>query len=155
MDYNNNNRNFRREGQGRPQQHQNSRPLPAVIKPEEVPENYIDQADSIMREMAEQRQNITTSKIRNLLSLVSGVYDAERLRTASELTEESIAKIGMMRIRTAYEAGRDNATKVFVEKARLLQYLKGIGSDREDLIRFAHYMEALVAYHRYYGGREA
>ena len=61
----------------------------------------------------------------------------------------------MMRIRTAYEAGRDPATKVFVEKAHLLQYLKGIGTGREDLIAFAHYMEALVAYHRYYGGKEA
>lgn len=61
----------------------------------------------------------------------------------------------MMRIRTAYEAGRDDTVKTFVEKARLLQYMKGIGSSREDLIRFAHYMEALVAYHRFYGGREA
>ena len=66
-----------------------------------------------------------------------------------------IAGIGMMRIRTAYEAGRDPATKVFVEKAHLLQYLKGISTNRETLIAFAHYMEALVAYHRYYGGKEA
>ena len=104
---------------------------------------------------AQQRPTITTSKIRNLLSLVSGIYDAERLRTEPELTKESIAGIGMMRIRTAYEAGRDPATKVFVEKAHLLQYLKGISTNRETLIAFAHYMEALVAYHRYYGGKEA
>ena len=49
----------------------------------------------------------------------------DRLRTAPELTKESIAGSGMMCIRTAYEAGRDPATKVFVEKAHLLQYLKG------------------------------
>ena len=78
----------------------------------------------------------------------------EKLRTEKELCPDSVARVGMMRVRTAYEAGRDGATKSFVEKARLLQYLKGIGKDREDLIRFAHYMEALVAYHRYYGGKE-
>ena len=27
-------------------------------------------------------------------------------------------------------------------------------TDRADLIRFAHYMEALVAFHRYLGGKE-
>lgn len=126
-------------------------PQPAEIMPEKVPADYIDRADAIMRDFS---RTITTSKIRNLLSLVSGIYDAEKLRTAKELTEDSVSQLGMMRIRTAYEAGRDSSVKSFVEKAHLLQYLKGIGSDREDLIRFAHYMEALVAYHRFYGGRE-
>ena len=168
MAYNNNsyggyNRGYSGGGQARPQQRSgyNAPPrpaynqLPAEIQPEKVPDDYIDRADAIMRDMSTQRPMITTSKIRNLLSLVSGIYDTERLRTEPVLTKESIAGIGMMRIRTAYEAGRDSATKVFVEKTHLLQYLKGIGTDREDLIAFAHYMEALVAYHRYYGGKEA
>lgn len=168
MAYNNNsysgyNRGYPGGGQARPQQRSGygaqqrpayNQPL-AEIQAEKVPDDYIDRADAIMREMSGQRPVITTSKIRNLLSLVSGIYDAERLRTEPELTKESIAGISMMRIRTAYEAGRDPATKVFVEKAHLLQYLKGIGIGREDLIAFAHYMEALVAYHRYYGGKEA
>lgn len=162
MAYNNNsnsgyNRGYSGGGQSRPPQRSGygaqqrtayNQPL-AEIQAEKVPDDYIDRADAIMRSV------ITTSKIRNLLSLVSGIYDAERLRTEPELTKESIAGIGMMRIRTACEAGRDPATKVFVEKAHLLQYLKGIGTNRETLIAFAHYMEALVAYHRYYGGKEA
>ena len=168
MAYNNNsysgyNRGYPGGGQARPQQRSGygapQRPAynqpPAGIQAEKVPDDYIDRADAIMREMSGQRPTITTSKIRNLLSLVSGIYDAERLRTEPELTKESIAGIGMMRIRTAYEAGRDPATKVFVEKTHLLQYLKGISTNRETLIAFAHYMEALVAYHRYYGGKEA
>ena len=168
MAYNNNsydgyNRDYPGGGQARPQQRSGygapQRPAynqpPAEIQAEKVPDDYIDRADAIMRELSGQRPTITTSKIRNLLSLVSGIYDAERLRTEPELTKESIAGIGMMRIRTAYEAGRDPATKVFVEKAHLLQYLKGISTNRETLIAFAHYMEALVAYHRYYGGKEA
>ena len=54
----------------------------------------------------------------------------------------------------AYEGGRDSKVKDFIAKAYLLEYLKGIGSSRDDFIRFAHYMEALVAYHRFFGGRE-
>ena len=80
---------------------------------------------------------------------------AEKLRTAEkELLPDSAAKLGMMRVRTAYEAGRDSAVKNFVEQAKLLQYIKGIGLDRKAFLNFAHYMEALVAYHRYYGGKD-
>ena len=125
------------------------------ILPEKLPEDYVDRAESVISGMQNQRPVITTSKIRNLLSLVSEIYNVEKLRTERELCPDSVAKVGMMRVRTAYEAGRDAATKAFVEKARLLQYQKGIGNDREALIRFAHYMEALVAYHRFYiGGKE-
>ena len=81
------------------------------------------------------------------------IYE-ENLRTESELSEESQAAVGLMRIRFAYEGGRDSKVKDFIAKAYLLEYLKGIGSSRDDFIRFAHYMEALVAYHRFFGGRE-
>ena len=129
MAYNNNsnsgyNRGYSGGGQSRPPQRSGygaqqrtayNQPL-AEIQAEKVPDDYIDRADAIMREMSGQRPVITTSKIRNLLSLVSGIYDAERLRTEPELTKESIAGIGMMRIRTAYEAGRDPATKVLSKR---------------------------------------
>ena len=65
------------------------------------------------------------------------------------------AKLQMLRIRILYEAGRDERdVKPFVEKSKLLEYIKGIQMNREKFIQFAHYMEALVAYHRYYGGRD-
>lgn len=43
---------------------------------------------------------------------------------------------------------------ILMTQTNLLEYLKGISTDRADLIRFAHYMEALVAFHRYFGGKE-
>ena len=39
-------------------------------------------------------------------------------------------------------------------KANLLEEIGKFGRDKDRLIVFCHYMEALVAYHRYYGGRE-
>lgn len=59
-----------------------------------------------------------------------------------------------MHVRVIYESGRDSGTKEFVEKTKLLEYLKWIGNDRKRLIRFTRYMEALVAFHRYFGGKE-
>lgn len=128
-------------------------PLPE-IHPESVPADYVDSAETVMRALTQENNRLTTSKIRNLLSLVSDIYNVEKLRTEKELLPESVAKVNMMRVRTAYEAGRDNTVKAFVEKAKLLQYLKGIGTSREALINFAHYMEALVAYHRFFGGKD-
>ena len=68
--------------------------------------------------------------------------------------EESQLKLMRLRVRIIYDAGREQAVREFVEKAQLLEYIKGIGKSRAEMIQFAHYMEALVAYHRYYGGRE-
>ncbi len=41
-----------------------------------------------------------------------------------------------MHVRVIYESGRDSGTKEFVEKTKLLEYLKWIGNDRKRLIRF-------------------
>ena len=124
---------------------------PKSIEAEKLPADYIEAAEKVM---AERYRAITTSKLRNILSMLMDVYNAEQLRTEEKLTEESGRKLQLARIRIAYECGRDNSTKTFVESAKVLAYLKGIGNSREEAIRYIHYMEALVAYHRFFGGRE-
>ena len=134
--------------------HSPQKELPAEIVPQKVPEDYVDQAEAIMRSLMETGKTVTTSQIRKFLSLVNEIYNTENIRTEARLLPESVVKLNLMRVRVAYECGRDNTVKDFVAKTKLLEYLKGISTDRADLIRFAHYMEALVAYHRYFGGRE-
>ena len=120
-----------------------------------LPEDYVDAAEAVMRQLAQYNKKITTSKIRNLLSLVTDIYNEENLRNEAQLRPESKTALTMLRIRVVYEAGREQTVKDFVKEAKLLEYIKGIGNEREKLIGFAHYMEALVAYHRYLiGGRE-
>ena len=128
--------------------------LPPEITPKKVPEDYVDEAERIMRSLMSQPKKVTTSKIRNLLSLVTDIYNEENIRTEEKLRPESVVKLNLMRVRVAYECGRDDTVKSFVAQTNLLEYLKGISTDRADLIRFAHYMEALVAFHRYFGGKE-
>lgn len=152
--------------------------LPPETVPRKVPENYVDEAERIMRALISSGTTITTSKIRNLLSLVTDIYNDESIRTEDKLKPDSVVKLNLMRVRVAYEYGRDTGEsksrskeegrdkekssgketvypmKEFITQAHLLEYLKGISTDRADLIRFAHYMEALVAFHRYLGGKE-
>lgn len=138
--------------------------LPPETVPRKVPENYVDEAERIMRALISSGTTVTTSKIRNLLSLVTDIYNDESIRTEDKLKPDSVVKLNLMRVRVAYEYGRDNGESVgkdkvypmreFITQAHLREYLKGISTDRADLIRFAHYMEALVAFHRYLGGKE-
>ena len=145
----------------RPNNSYSSRPaqLPPEIRALPLPEDYVEAAEAVMRRLAgSNRKKISTSKIRNLLSLATDIYNTEILRKGRELLPESRNALTMMRIRMVYEAGREQreqTVKEFITEARLLEYLKDIGNDREKLIAFVHYMEALVAYHRYLiGGRE-
>ncbi len=138
--------------------------LPPETIPRKVSENYVDEAERIMRALISSGTTVTTSKIRNLLSLVTDIYNDESIRTEDKLKPDSVVKLNLMRVRVAYEYGRDNGESVgkdkvypmreFITQAHLREYLKGISTDRADLIRFAHYMEALVAFHRYLGGKE-
>ena len=138
--------------------------LPPETIPRKGPENYVDEAERIMRALISSGTTVTTSKIRNLLSLVTDIYNDESIRTEDKLKPDSVVKLNLMRVRVAYEYGRDNGESVgkdkvypmreFITQAHLREYLKGISTDRADLIRFAHYMEALVAFHRYLGGKE-
>lgn len=117
----------------------------------DFPRDYVDFAEELMKNQCRQ---ITTSKLRNIFSLFTDIYNTELLRTGDTLLEESLTRLQMARIRIAYESGRDRNTKEFVEAAHLLPWLKAVGNSREQAIRYIRYLEAIVAYHRFWGGRE-
>ena len=68
-----------------------------------MPEDYVDEAERIMRSLMSQPKKVTTSKIRNLLSLVTDIYNEENIRTEEKLRPESVVKLNLMRVRVAYE----------------------------------------------------
>lgn len=127
-----------------------------TTEPMDLPADYVDKAEEIMScLLADSYFRLTTSKLRNILSIVSDIYNREVGRLSEkELSYEDQTAVQMLRVRIAYETRRDRAVGTFVQKARLLEYIKGLGRDRKKFLAFSHYMEALVAYHRYYGGAE-
>lgn len=112
--------------------------------------NYVDRAEAAIQSLPRNRRNgffLTTSKIRRLLSLTSSLYDEIKYKDFSEVQ----SRLSYLRIQFIYQAGRERSVKDFVEKANILKYLEEI-DDKDSLIRFSRYMEALVAYFRFYGG---
>lgn len=122
-------------------------------------ENYASQAEGVIKSLRNDRnmdyQNFTTSKIRNILAMVSEIYNDIQAERNDILNMELQSRIEYLKVKLVYECGRERKTvKPFVEKAGLLDLLDGIGDSKKKFIDFARYMEALVAYHRFYNGKE-
>ena len=82
------------------------------------------------------------------------IFNEVRLSREEKLPEEICARIRYLKVRFVYEAGRNNNVKLFVDKAEILACLDEIRSSKAQFLLFARYMEALVAYHKLYGGKD-
>ena len=125
----------------------------------ELLEDYIAKAEQVIKRLpkilGKNYQNFTTTKLRNILSMVNDIYNDILTEPADLLNPEIQNRIQYLKVRLVYECGREpKVIKPFVEEAGLLPMLANIGNSRKRLISFVRYMEALVAYHRYYGGRD-
>ena len=93
-------------------------------------DNYVEQAEKVMQDLqaaGKGQIKLTTSKIRSILAMVSELYnDTQRLR-AETLSDELIGRVQYLKMRVAYEAGRDDVVRDFVEMAQLLGEIDQIG----------------------------
>ena len=122
---------------------------------------YVDQAEDVLKRLDKKVDKrgrpippITTSKIRNILSMAADIYNTVLQNREDGLSDEIASRIEYLRVRIIYECGREPSVKYFVEEAELLDYIKLIGNDKKKYILFYHYLEALVAFHRYNGGKD-
>ena len=117
-------------------------------------DNYVDKAEKVIKSLNRNKRDpklfvLTTSKIRNLLNLTSTLFDESKVREYKDLAD----KIAYLRVQFVYQSGRETSVKDLVKKAEILDILKEINNN-ESLQRFCRYMEALVAYFRFYGGKD-
>lgn len=124
--------------------------------------NYVDQAENVIKNLKKDFKGniiLTTSKIRNILTTTATIYDNVK-RSKGNLSTDEISDVQNLRMKLVYEYGRDevgkreNGVRDFIDKSELIEEIKKIGDDREKLIIYCKYVEALVAYHRYFGGKD-
>ena len=123
--------------------------------------SYVEKAEKVIERLRNNKDKygnarpvaITTSKIRNLLAMSADIYN-EGLVSGERLSDEINARIDYLRIRFVYEAGRERVVEDFVKTGEILQALQEIQGSRKRFILFNHYIEALVAYHRFYEGKD-
>ena len=125
---------------------------------------YVEKAEKVIKERYFDQNGrpitsnmITTSKIRKLLSGMSDIYNDVIRVTGEELPEEIIERIQYLKIQFVYEYGRDKnngPVRGLMDKSEIIRYIDKIGKSKSNFIKVERYMEALVAYHRFYGGKD-
>jgi CRISPR-associated protein Csm2 len=123
--------------------------------------NYVDKAERVMKKLIQTGRNgksefaFTTTQIRKLLSVSADIYDRAKSEQGDKISKELKDKLNYLKVQIVYQAGREpKKVKPFVEEAKLLAVLDEIGEEKKNLILLCKYMEALVAYHRYLGGKD-
>ena len=122
-------------------------------------DNYVELAEKAINNLKKKNgELVTTSKIRNLLAMTADIYNQVVNLKEEKLSEELIGQINYMKIRFIYEAGKEQKkekrVKELIEEADILTHIDEIKNSRKQYILFSRYMEALVAYRKFYGGRD-
>ena len=93
---------------------------------------------------------VTTSIISNILAMTADIYNDVVNSNSDKLSQEVIGRINYLKVRFIYEAGRERTVKELVDEGHIIDYLDDIRGSRSNYICFSRYMEALVAYRKFY-----
>ena len=128
---------------------------------------YVEDAEKVFKDWyLTQEPKITTTKIRGLLSGMSDIYNDVVRVEGEELPQDIVDRIQYLKVQFVYEYGRykndkkgskdkkDGPVGRFIKEAKILDKIDQIGTSKKKFIEMERYMEALVAYHRFYGGED-
>lgn len=150
-----------RNSGGRRERH----PRPQWLEPIDLAtlntKSYVEKAETLMETLKSEPydnnpiMDMTTTKLRSLLTLINRVEDLERLQAGEKLSDALIQDLLHAQIRFAYESAREPSVREFLELSNLLNLLKEVikNGSKEKFELLARYFESLVAYHRFFGGR--
>lgn len=131
----------------------------------------VKKAEEVMEKLSNDNNLVTTTQIRRFLTAVNQVSGKvekwkrdKKVGSHEALPEELQAQIKYLKVKIAYTIGREKASnkksnnpgkaELFFKESGLLEIIDSIGSDIKKYENFASYVEALVAFHKYYGGRD-
>lgn len=118
---------------------------------------YVSQAEQVIGKISRNKRgeiSLTTNKIRNMLTLINELYGMSKADNEKVLNEEIQSRIQYTKMKLIYEAGRDVNVKDLLKCSDLLEYLDSIGNSKDSLMLVCKYMEALVAYHKFYAPKD-
>lgn len=103
---------------------------------------------------------LKTGHIRKFLTSVNLVRDRVEVykmrgQEPDRLPPELVAEVKFLKVKLMYLAGREkNIVGAFVEKTGLIEMIDSIGDSTERFDTFAQYVQALGAFHKFYGGKD-
>lgn len=120
------------------------------------------EAEAVILKLKEQGHDkivLKTSQLRKFFSAVNAVTNRIMVYHARHLDERQLplelaSEVKYLKVKFAYQAGRMREVREFGKAARIKEHIDEIGDSLERYQGFARYMEALVAYHKFYGGQD-
>lgn len=138
--------------------------------------DIVIRAEQVIQKLKKRNVLITTSQIRKFLTAVSVLNNKvqrfeireRQIQATKNLTftlpDELVMQIKYLKIIMAYQSGKNrkkhdrndekNEVYQFIREAKLNEFIDEIGTDLSKYKEFAKYIEALVAYHKFYGGKD-
>mgnify|MGYP002672598824 FL=1 len=126
--------------------------------------NYdpVDAAEKVINYLEKDKYGniaLTTSQIRKFLTAVNVVRNKVDLyiaqnKYADELSIELAAEVKFLKVNLLYQAGRAKAVKDFMEISNLAAIISDVDKNIKKFQRLCKYVEALVAYHKFMGGKD-
>lgn len=123
--------------------------------------DYIKQAQNCMEKLHDKP---TTSQLRRFLTAVNtvsskiDVYRDKHGGKIDVLPTELATEVEFLQVKLAYQIGRDSSRnhvmKSFNDETHLMDRIKKIGNKAKAFDDFTRYVEALVAFHKFYGGKD-
>lgn len=120
------------------------------------------EAEAVVQKLPKDRYGniaLKTSQLRRFLSAVNAVTNRIMVYHARHLDERQLplelaSEVKYLKVKFAYQAGRMREVREFGEMAHIKERIDRVGDSFREYQGFARYMEALVAYHKFYGGRD-
>ena len=106
------------------------------------------------KKRSNQKGSISTTKLRSILEMVNYTYYSVLYIANNELTNEHLSSIAYLKVRMAYESGREDTVRDFIKEAGLMEPITDIvkSKRRDSFLLYCRYVESLVAYYKYEGG---
>ena len=132
--------------------------------------DYVAEAEAVIKQLSRKSNGeivLNTSQLRKILSAITDIKNKVTVEVAKNkskiktISPELQMEIRFLKTLFRYQAGREieennkkrstlNAVDEFIEKAKLIPRLDAIGEDVDNFYTYCKYIEALVAFHKYY-----
>lgn len=100
--------------------------------------------------------DFTTSQIRKLLSAVNTLQNRIQAIKGDTLDHEATNEIKYLKVKIAYMVGRERRKlSDLIKKGQFIERIDAIGNDKSKFLQFSRFMESIVAYHKFYGGKDS
>ncbi len=121
----------------------------------------VDFAEDAIKNLKGNQNLLTTSQLRKFLTAVTSVknkidlYKMHHREEKENFSEDLGLEVKLLKTTLYYQAGRDSDKKVsaFIDATNLGTRIDNIGTSYKQFHELYRYIEALVAFHKYYGGK--